>query len=45
MGVTIFGETLTTGMIIGSVLVVAAGIFTLWREHVVGRQKSRLPPR
>lgn len=45
MGVSIFGETLTTNMIAGSVLVVAAGIFTVWRERVVARRKAGLPPR
>ncbi|NRP17274.1 Riboflavin transporter [Ensifer adhaerens] len=44
MGVSIFGETLTTNMIAGSVLVVAAGIFTVWRERVVARRKAGLPP-
>ncbi|OCP20807.1 MULTISPECIES: DMT family transporter [unclassified Ensifer] len=43
MGVSIFGETLTTNMIAGSVLVVAAGIFTVWRERVVARRKAGLP--
>ncbi|WP_454849154.1 DMT family transporter [Rhizobium binxianense] len=41
MGVVVFGETLSTNMIIGSVIVVAAGIFTIWREHVVSRQALR----
>ncbi|MBB4183492.1 drug/metabolite transporter (DMT)-like permease [Sinorhizobium terangae] len=45
MGVTIFGETLTANMILGSILVVAAGIFTVWREHVVARRKAGLPPK
>lgn len=44
MGVAIFGETLTTNMIAGSALVVAAGIFTVWRERVVARRKAGLPP-
>lgn len=44
MGVGIFGETLTTNMIAGSVLVVSAGIFTVWRERVVARRKAGLPP-
>lgn len=44
MGVSIFGETLTTNMIAGSVLVVAAGIFTVWRERVVARRRAGLPP-
>ncbi|MCA1405796.1 DMT family transporter [Ensifer sp. IC3342] len=45
MGVTIFNETLTANMVFGSILVVAAGIFTVWREHVVARRKAGLPPR
>ena len=44
MGVTIFGETLTANMVIGSMMVVAAGIFTVWRERVVARRKAGLPP-
>ncbi|HEV7305069.1 DMT family transporter [Ensifer sp.] len=44
MGVTLFSETLTTNMIAGSVLVVAAGIFTVWRERVVARRRAGLPP-
>ncbi|AHK42975.1 MULTISPECIES: DMT family transporter [Ensifer] len=43
MGVSLFGETLTTNMVAGSVLVVAAGIFTVWRERVVARRKAGLP--
>ncbi|HXV31759.1 MAG TPA: DMT family transporter [Sinorhizobium sp.] len=45
MGVAIFGETLAANMIVGSALVVAAGIFTVWRERVVARRKAGLPPR
>lgn len=44
MGVTIFSETLTVNMIVGSLLVVAAGIFTVWRERVVARRRAGLPP-
>ncbi len=40
IGVPIYGETLSLNMIIGSVIVVAAGIFTIWREHVVARQAA-----
>jgi drug/metabolite transporter (DMT)-like permease len=36
-GITIFGETLETNVAIGAVVVVGAGLFTLWRE----RQKTR----
>ena len=41
IGVTIFGETLNVNMIVGSAIVVAAGIFTVWRETVVARRKAR----
>lgn len=44
IAVTIFSETLTVNMVAGSVLVVAAGIFTVWREHVVARRRAGLPP-
>ncbi|MCF3642208.1 DMT family transporter [Rhizobium sp. TRM95111] len=39
MGVTIFGERLSANMIVGSLVVVAAGIFTVWRESVVARRE------
>lgn len=45
MGVAIFGETLTVNMIAGSILVVAAGIFTVWRERVVARREAGLSPK
>jgi drug/metabolite transporter (DMT)-like permease len=41
MGVVVFGETLSTNTIVGSIIVVAAGIFTIWREHVVSRRTLR----
>ncbi len=31
-----FGETITINMVIGAVIVVAAGLFTVWREHRLG---------
>lgn len=40
MGTTVFGETLTINMIAGSIVVVAAGIFTVWRESVVARRAA-----
>jgi drug/metabolite transporter (DMT)-like permease len=40
IGVTIYGETLSLNTIIGSIIVVASGIFTIWREHVVGRREA-----
>ena len=41
IGITIFGETLSLNMVIGSVIVVAAGIFTIWRESVVARRRAQ----
>ncbi len=37
IGITLFGETLQANVAFGAALIVAAGIFTLWRE----RQKKR----
>ena len=31
-----FGETITMNMVVGAVIVVAAGLFTVWREHRLG---------
>ena len=36
VGMTVFGESLQTNVVIGAAIIVAAGLFTLWRE----RQKS-----
>lgn len=36
LGVTLFGETLRQNVILGALIIVGAGLFTLWRE----RQKS-----
>lgn len=40
IGVSIFGETLSINMVIGSAIVVGAGIFTIWRESVVARRRA-----
>jgi drug/metabolite transporter (DMT)-like permease len=32
-----FGESLTVNMVIGAAIVVGAGLFTVWREHVRSR--------
>jgi drug/metabolite transporter (DMT)-like permease len=40
-GVLIFGETLTTNLIVGSAIVVGAGLFTIWRE-AAARRRQRL---
>ena len=40
LGMTLFNETLTFNVVAGSVIVVAAGIFTVWRESVVARRTA-----
>ncbi len=37
LGVAFYGETLRPAVVLGSSLVVAAGLFTLWRQRVTGR--------
>ncbi|MES1150670.1 MAG: DMT family transporter [Dongia sp.] len=37
-GVFLYGETLTWNIVAGSVIVVGAGIFTVWREYVLRHQ-------
>jgi drug/metabolite transporter (DMT)-like permease len=34
-GTILYGETLTWNVIAGSIVVVGAGIFTVWREYVL----------
>ncbi|MBD3679091.1 MAG: DMT family transporter [Rhodobacteraceae bacterium] len=34
LGILIFGETLRTNVAVGAAIIVAAGLFTLWRERV-----------
>lgn len=38
--VVFFDETLTINMIVGSIIVVGAGLFTVWRENTLVRQAS-----
>ena len=38
IGVSVFGETLNLNTVAGSVIIVSAGIFTIWRESVVARR-------
>ncbi|QFY59911.1 DMT family transporter [Rhizobium grahamii] len=40
IGVTIYGESLSLNTIVGSLIVVASSIFTIWREHVVARRQA-----
>lgn len=38
IGIAVFSESISTNVAVGAVLVVAAGVFTLWRERIaVGR--------
>jgi len=41
LGVAIFGETLRSNVIAGAVIVVAAGLFTLWRERKLAAAKPQ----
>jgi len=41
IGVSVFGETLGINLIVGACIVVAAGLFTVWREHLVARRAAR----
>ena len=34
IGLSVFGETLKQNVLVGSSLVIAAGLFTLWRERL-----------
>lgn len=36
--VLLFGETITHNMIIGALIVVGAGLFTIWREHQLAKR-------
>ena len=44
IGVFIYGETLGFNMIVGSLIVVAAGLFTIYREARSGRQLLPMDP-
>ncbi len=37
IGISVFGETVSTNVAIGAVIIVAAGLFTFWRERQQGR--------
>lgn len=40
MGVVVFGETLHWNVVLGSAIVVAAGLFTIWREAIAHRRQK-----
>ena len=33
IGITVFGEAMQLNLVIGASIIVAAGVFTLWRAH------------
>jgi drug/metabolite transporter (DMT)-like permease len=41
LAVTIFGERVTWNMILGAIIVVGAGLFTVWREYRLGVKKPK----
>ena len=36
LGVTVFGDTIRTNVVLGAVIIVSAGLFTLWRARQKG---------
>jgi len=45
LGVTLFGEVLKLNVVIGTIVVVGAGLFTLWRARVKGQDVPPPPER
>lgn len=45
IAVIVFGETLKANMVIGAVIVVGAGLFTVWRENVLARRNAAIAAR
>jgi len=41
LGITIFGDALQLNVVIGALVVVSAGLFTLWRAQVQARRARR----
>lgn len=41
IGVLVFNETLTSNMMIGALVVIGAGAFTIWREELAARKALR----
>lgn len=42
---TFFGETITWNMTVGVVLVVASGLFSVWREYIIQKSARAVEPR
>lgn len=45
IGVSVFGEALNFNMVVGALIVVGAGIFTVWRERAVARRNAKAASR
>ncbi|WP_353021538.1 DMT family transporter [Mesorhizobium sp. M0998] len=41
VGYLVFGDIATINMLVGGMIVVAAGIFIIWREHQLGLERTR----
>ncbi|NNU79549.1 DMT family transporter [Halovulum dunhuangense] len=41
IGITVFGEVLEWPVALGAAIILGAGLFTLWRAHVVARRSAR----
>lgn len=44
LGRTLFNETVAANVILGAGIVIAAGVFTLWRQTVKAREQTRKAP-
>ena len=44
IGVFIFNEVMTLNMVVGSLIVIGAGGFTLWRESRLGKKLAKVDP-
>jgi drug/metabolite transporter (DMT)-like permease len=42
IGLTVFGEELKSNVALGAMVVIGAGLFTLWREKLKARSLQRL---
>lgn len=42
IAVTVFNEVLRWNMILGAIMVVSAGLFTIWREYIAAQRRRKL---
>jgi drug/metabolite transporter (DMT)-like permease len=38
IGILLFGETVEANLVLGALIIVSAGLFALWRAHVVAKR-------